>query len=171
VVALVYTGAMERCTLELGRTELAHLLEGQWEFSEPAAILAGLSAESACREVSGCPHTIAQLVRHLHFWQQRRLEFARGGDPLLPTGFELGVDDFETVSQEDWPALRDAFLASFADLLACAEQPELVRREPVADRNVGYMLASHALHNAYHLGQIVLLRRLMGDWHPVYPAP
>jgi hypothetical protein len=28
------------------------------------------------------------------------------------------------------------------------------------------MLASQACHSAYHLGQIVLLRRLQGSWNP-----
>jgi hypothetical protein len=67
--------------------------------------------------------------------------------------------------------LREEFLESFEELLAAAERPELVRREPTPGRNIGCLLANHALHNAYHLGQIVLMRRLFGNWNPVYPKP
>jgi hypothetical protein len=34
------------------------------------------------------------------------------------------------------------------------------------DTSINYDLAGTALHNAYHLGQIVLLRRMQGLWPP-----
>jgi hypothetical protein len=34
------------------------------------------------------------------------------------------------------------------------------------DTNICYDLAETALHNAYHLDQIVLLRRMQGLWPP-----
>ena len=43
--------------------------------------------------------------------------------------------------------------------------PDVICREVYGKRNVGFMLASHAAHNAYHLGQIVLMLKLMGEWN------
>jgi hypothetical protein len=74
------------------------------------------------------------------------------------------------VAPGDWEGLCGAFLASFDDLLACADDPELMGRELKEHQTAGCWLANHACHNAYHLGQIVLLRRMLGIWNPVNPT-
>ena len=160
---------MAKCKMELGRDELKLMLDGTLEFPDPSMILDGVSAEEACREVSGLPYTIAALVSHLHYWQQRELRTAHGEDLPMPDGFAFGVTDFPMVQPEDWDHLRSEFLESYEELLTAAERPDLMQREPKPGLNVGCLLANLALHNAYHLGQVVLLRRMMGNWNPVYP--
>ncbi len=156
--------------MDFGRGEMALMLDGTLEFPNPPMILTGLSAEEACRKITGLPYTIAQIVFHLHYWQQRQIHMTHGEDLPLPEGFEFGVTDFAPVEPHEWDGLREEFLESFEELLQAAERPELMQREPKPGRNVACLMANHALHNAYHLGQVVLLRRLMGNWSPVYPV-
>lgn len=155
---------MEMLKLNPTPLVLQHLLEGTFEYASPKDVLASLSAELAFKQVNDYPHSIAQLVSHLHFWQQRRLTIAQGDEPFMDPDFEFGVTDFPKVEPEDWDKFLQSFLASCAELLATAKDPDNMDREVFEDRNVGFVLASHALHNAYHLGQIVVLRSQLGDW-------
>jgi hypothetical protein len=65
-----------------------------------------------------------------------------------------------------WPALVASFLAGIEELAKLAEERAEVTSPHRDDTSVGYDLAESALHNAYHCGQIVLLRRIQGLWPP-----
>lgn len=76
------------------------------------------------------------------------------------------------VSVDDWPALCEEFLATLEVLRRIARAGQDLDRvvspatEDAPAWTVGYKLAcSVAKHNAYHLGQIVVLRRLIGAWN------
>jgi hypothetical protein len=62
--------------------------------------------------------------------------------------------------------LRAELLASYDELLAIAAEPGKLEAMIFDNRNAGFVAASHACHNSYHLGQIVMLRRLLGIWPP-----
>ncbi len=47
-----------------------------------------------------------------------------------------------------------------------ANQPELLKQPLKRMGTVENVLASIANHNAYHLGQVVLLRQLLDSWPP-----
>jgi len=139
------------------------LLSGYWEFVSPATALSGVEPEDACRPVPGGPHSIAQIVAHMHWWQQRRIAIARGEEP---DDFALQIDDWPQVQPEQWEELVGSFLASINELLGLTEDHAAMQRTVFGDRNVGSMLVSHTTHNAYHIGQIVLIRRILGLWPP-----
>ncbi|MCC7477110.1 DinB family protein [bacterium] len=150
-----------RLELSLNRDALAHLLLGSDEFEAPARILSGLSGEQACVQLPGVPWSIAGLLAHMIFWQERRLGWAQGLEQP-----DFGPEqNFPQVSAEQWPGLVQRFLEGFAALEALAT-PENSARQLYRGRSVGFMLASQSCHSAYHLGQIVLLRRLQGLWPP-----
>jgi hypothetical protein len=144
----------------------AALLAGRLEHEPPSKILHGISPEDAMRVIEDLPYTIAGLVAHLSFWQQRRLRAARGEQLDYPDDFVLGTTDFPPVSAREWQALCAGFLQSLAELVELSRDTERMEAMPFEDRDGGFTLASHALHNTYHLGQIVLMRRLLGIWPP-----
>jgi len=144
-----------------GQRLLGWLIDGHWEYAGPEAILAGLSAEAAGRRIDGLPYTIAELLAHLNWWQRTRLDLARGGELQ---DFTPGRDDWPPATAEDWPGLVEAFLDSCREIAPLADQPAALTRQVFDDYRVGDMLISHAGHNAYHLGQIALMRRLLGCW-------
>ena len=84
-----------------------------------------------------------------------------------PATFKNPYENWPTVTSEMWPELVAEFLAGTAELRRVAREEELSRilypsvgEEPAW--TVGYKLAaSVAKHNAYHFGQIALLRRLV----------
>jgi uncharacterized damage-inducible protein DinB len=149
--------------VNVDRRLMQWLLHGEWEFADPRNVLSGISPEDACRRVEGLPYSIAQLVAHTDWWQRRRIGLARGEEWQ---DFELQVDDWPDAAPQDWDRLVQTFLASNAVLLDLVENDLDMGRTLYEDQNVGRMLVSHTLHNAYHLGQIVLMRRLLGIWPP-----
>jgi hypothetical protein len=88
-----------------------------------------------------------------------------------PAATIVGVDLWPPVAAHQWPALVEEFADLVSSLTRIAhDETNLARvlhpataKEPAW--TVGYKLAaSVAKHNAYHLGQIVVLRRLLGAW-------
>lgn len=136
----------------------------------PAATLAGLSPEEAARRVPGVPHSIAEIVAHMAFWQAW---FTRGcaGDATAPVA--AAADGWPEAPPERWPAVCDEFLGGLDRLAAVVGQ-----LEPDAPLEPGFpvpMLQGYtardawehvAQHNAHHLGQVVILRQLQGLWPP-----
>lgn len=147
--------------LSLNPPAMENLLLGSDEFEAPARILAGLSGEQASAVLPGAPWSIATLLAHMIFWQERRIGWASGVDQpdFSPE------QNFPAVSPEQWDELVGQFLTGFSRLQGLAGSADTAS-ELYRGRSVGYMLASQSTHNAYHLGQIVLLRRLQGSWPP-----
>ena len=140
---------------------MQRLLTGEMEFCHPREILAGISAADACRRIDGLPYSIAGLLAHMQWWQERRLHLALGG---AWTPFELQVDDWPAVSEGEWDRLCGDFLATLDHMAELTVDSVRMAEIIFEDRTVGEMLVSHATHNAYHLGQIVLFRRQMNKW-------
>ena len=86
------------------------LLDEGSPFTPPSRILSGLSAQEACRAVAGQPHTIAEIVAHLHFWQTYTLALARGELAAPPTH---AAEGWPAAPPDDWERLRRAFLAGW----------------------------------------------------------
>ena len=62
---------------------VAELLRGGGEFVEPGKILEDLGETHAVAVPPGSPHSIAQIVTHMYYWQQVNIAKAKGE----PTGF------------------------------------------------------------------------------------
>ena len=74
-----------------------------------------------------------------------------------------------SVPTDGWPELLRAFRAGIEQCVALTGE-ERALAEPYhwgqETMTVGYALLDVAAHNAYHVGQIVLLRQLIGAWPP-----
>ncbi|MCC7479045.1 DinB family protein [bacterium] len=152
--------------LALNAAALRHLLQGADEHLPPARLLEGLSPEQACAVAPGMPHSIATLLGHMTHWQEHACGWLAGElPPAAPIPDEI---NFPAVQPEQWEALRQSFLDSLEQLCQLLEQQgdaELPAGEVFyKGRSSGFLMAMQALHNTYHLGQIVLLRRMLGAW-------
>ena len=137
-------------------------------FIPPARALEALTTEDAERTVPGAPHSIAQIVAHMTFWQELFAARCEGVAAPMPGAAALGWPD---VAAGSWPVLRDRFLAGLDRALAAGKTPDraispAIEFPPLAHFTVGDALVHIGQHNAHHLGQIILLRQLMGLWPP-----
>jgi uncharacterized damage-inducible protein DinB len=149
---------------------IAKLLTGAGAHLQPVDLLDGLSPEQANTRPEGLPHSIAEIVAHLCFWQEWFNTCLLQGYPGLPAEPAIGWP-----APGNWEELRARFLAALAEgeRLALASQtlgealvgadisiPFLVRE------SLGSWMLHAVLHNSHHLGQVVTIRQLLNAWPP-----
>jgi hypothetical protein len=139
------------------------LLRGGGEFNEPERILSDLTEAQAFAQPPGAPHSIAQILAHTHYCQQATLGGLRGEDWPQPEHLE---DTFAPPPAGTWAAMVTDFLSDIQACAALAAERADATSPQQDDTSLCYDLAESALHNAYHLGQIVLLRQILGLWPP-----
>lgn len=116
----------------------------------------------------GLPHTGWQLLEHARIAQWDILEFSRNPkhvSPDFPGGYWPKTP--LPPSDEAWEKSWKSFEKDLKEMIALIKDPktDLHARIPHGD---GQTILREALlladHNAYHLGQIVYLRRALGAW-------
>jgi uncharacterized damage-inducible protein DinB len=141
---------------------LNQLIEGE-DYETPQQLLGDLTPEQATIKPAGAPYTIATQAAHFLFWHQRWLN--RLNDVTNQPITEKN-SDFPNVTSEEWPALRDRMLEALKEAAVVAEGFERAE-EAVGDNGTrGGHITAMAIHGSYHLGQIALLRQLLGAWPP-----
>ena len=128
----------------------------------------GVPIAKAGQRPEGAPHSPWELLEHMRIAQHDILKFSQGPgwvSPKWPEGYWPRSPKPQGAAQ--WRASVKAFradLAAFAKLLR-KRAGEL--EVPFAWGD-GQTLLREALlvadHNAYHIGQLVLVRRLLGIW-------
>ncbi len=150
------------------RDHVLKLLKGRQGHVDFETVLANLPQESQGKKPEGAPHTPWQLLEHMRIAQWDILEFSRNPKHLSPKFPEGYWPDSESPSDDD--AWQKSVTSLGADLQAMADlvadpSTDLYARIP---HGSGQTILREALliadHNAYHLGQLVLLRRLLGVW-------
>ena len=148
---------------------LADLLErafrgGAWHGPAVAEALDGVdAATAAARPIAGA-HSIWEIVHHLATWNEvplRRL----AGERLQNLPAECDFPPVADVSPDAWRAALAALAGAHAALHArVRDLADAQLDDPVAgsDPTVRGMLLGVLEHNAYHAGQIVLLRKAQG---------
>lgn len=132
----------------------------QWCVSLRDAVT-GLTDEQARQRVAPDEHSIYDLVVHLVFWNDRYLHKLRGQE--LPK-----VMSNEESFRLDTDLHFDQLMVR-ADEVFSQWQAALAESLPTDGENDWPAIVSNInLHNAYHIGQIVLLRKLQGSWQKAY---
>jgi len=148
------------------RQHLQELLDGSHAHVDFDATLKGLPPELRGKKPDGAPHTPWQLLEHLRLAQWDILEFSRDAkhvSPKWPKGYWP-----ETAAPPDataWEQSVESFRRDLEAMKALVAEADLYTPFPWGK---GQTLLREALlladHNAYHLGQIVLVRQLLGAW-------
>ncbi len=143
---------------------VGEMLTGGGEFLPPGRLLGDLTEAQALAVPPGSLYSIAQIVAHMHFWQESNIARALGDRPERPRHLE---DTFPAPQPGDWDALRFAFLGGLATCAQVAAEQGAATSLDRDDTSIGYDLAEcPALHSAYHYGQIAMLRQVQGWWPP-----
>ncbi|GEM48128.1 DinB family protein [Deinococcus cellulosilyticus] len=142
---------------------LADYFFGGESFVNPEKILDNLTAEVACQRPLGAPYSAAEVVAHIDFWQNHILD-ALSGVGARPV--EHAIESWPSVEKDQWELLKTSTLSNLEQLKRYAlEESDRVLK---SNETVGARLESFMVHNAYHWGQVVLLRRMM---EPEWPRP
>jgi hypothetical protein len=150
------------------REHLVNLLSGRGAHVDWKASFGGIPPKLRGVRPEGLPHSLWELLEHLRIAQWDILEFSRDRkhvSPEWPAGY--------------WPVAQapshakawDKSLKSFArDLetmkkLVANRKTDLFAKIP---HGTGQTILREALlvadHNAYHLGQVLAVRRILGNW-------
>ncbi len=153
------------------RARLVDALGGANAHMPFADVIRDVPAEARDRKTAGAPHSLWEVLEHLRITLWDILEFSRNPrheSPEFPAGYwpaaastsaggawERSIAAFET----DLAAFRDLVADPRRDLYAKLEHPQAKPH---------HTLLREAMvvvdHNGYHLGELVLLRRLLGVW-------
>jgi hypothetical protein len=88
---------------------LASILNGEGTYLGPAAALDGLSEEQAHAKPHGLPHSIAEIVAHMCYWQEWFNACAEAGFSGIP---EHAPEGWPVPSSCGWAALRNRYLSA-----------------------------------------------------------
>lgn len=133
--------------------------------------LEGVTAEQAAWKPEGADNSIWASLNHLNYYNNAYLQRFKGIDyEYSITTNEQSFESTVGSTAEAWRAeldRLDSIMTEWREVLAAADETrlaEIVPKKPgttwadiVIDMNI---------HNAYHGGQILLLRKLQGAWNP-----
>lgn len=150
------------------REHLVWLLrEGNAHLSFDQAI-ADVPRELRGAKPPGSPHTPWRLLEHLRICQGDILEFSRNAQhvsPAFPAGY--WPDGDAPPDDETWEISIAAFRADLKAMQELVADPASDLFTPIPHGD-GQTILREALlvadHNAYHLGQLVAVRRALGCW-------
>lgn len=150
------------------RQHLLYLLGGGGAHIDFERAIAGLNPALRGVKPAGLPFTAWRLLEHLRISQWDILEFSRNPkhvSPSWPEGYWPQSD--APPDEAAWEQSVKAFRAHVRAMQELVKKPstDLFARIPHGE---GQTVLREALlvadHNAYHLGQLVMLRRLLGAW-------
>ncbi len=150
------------------RQHLLDLLKGGNAHTTMKEALQDFPAELRGKRPKGAPHSPWELMEHLRIAQWDILEFSRDPDhksPKFPDGY--WPENPEPPDEKAWDRSVNGFCQDLNSMCALVadDATDLYARIPHGE---GQTILREALltadHNAYHLGQLVLLRRMLGAW-------
>ncbi len=132
----------------------------QEDWFVPANIaVAGLTAEQAQWAPPGGGHSVGQLAYHIWYWDNRALQQFRGEKPAPFDG--NNNETFTDFNAAQWTDLQKKLDQVMTDWETAVENADEAKLEKNAS-----LIAHIGAHNAYHIGQILYVRKLEGAWDP-----
>jgi hypothetical protein len=150
------------------RQHVVNLLAGKGAHADFDTAIKDLPAAARGKRPEGAEHSPWEVLEHLRIAQWDILEFSVNPEhksPAWPAGYwpksqapENAIEWSESIEHFRRDLKRMAALVS-------SEDTDLFAKIPHGD---GQTILREALlvadHNAYHIGELVLLRRLLGVW-------
>ena len=150
------------------RKHLLYLLGDGGAHVDLDSAMAGWPVKLRGSKPQGLPHTAWQLLEHMRIAQWDILEFSRNPKHVSP---EWPVEYWPATDAPPTPGAWSRSVSTFqSDLKAMMSFVKSPRRDLFAriPHGEGQTILREALlvadHNAYHLGELVYLRRALGAW-------
>lgn len=140
--------------------EQLHTTHDQEDWFVPANIaVEGLTADQAMWNPGKGNHSVGQLAYHLWYWDARALNDFKG----LPNEKFDGNNNetFDNFTAAQWDDLVKKLNQVQSDWEKAVESADDAKLAENAS-----LIAHVGAHNAYHIGQILYVRKLQGVWNP-----
>ena len=119
----------------------------------------GLTAEQAKWNPGKGNHSVGQLAYHLWYWDDRELTIFKGQKPAAFDGNNNDTfDNFTAAQWEDLVKKLNQVMIDWEKAVEAADEQKLAEHAS--------LVAHVGAHNAYHIGQILYVRKLEGVWDP-----
>jgi uncharacterized damage-inducible protein DinB len=148
-----------------------HCYENEW-FASMDQALHGVSAAEAAWTSSGNSNSIWQIVNHLIFWNEDVIHRIKGTEN--PQKAEANEETFGNPGDPDdeigWSQTVQRLNEVMKNLkTVIAHLDDETLKVPYAPNrsSIERLLSNIMMHDTYHIGQIVLLRKLQSSWSGV----
>jgi hypothetical protein len=147
------------------REHLLYLLKGGGAHLDFETVIADFPLESINQKIEHIPYTPWRLIEHMRIAQWDILEFSRNSkhvSPKWPEGYWPAQS--VTADREAWERSIETFRADLKAMKEMVADPatDLFAKIPHGE---GQTVLREALlvadHNAYHLGALVILKRIL----------
>ena len=119
----------------------------------------GLTAEQASWTDKSGNHSVGQLANHLVFWNSEQLAKFKGEPgPKFSGDNNETFNNFDAKKWADTVKQLDDVMISWEKAVEQADDAKLAEWSSA--------IAHIGAHNAYHIGQMIYIRRLQGSWNP-----
>jgi uncharacterized damage-inducible protein DinB len=150
------------------RDHVLYLLKGEGAHAKLEDVISGFPIKLRGKKVSGFPHSAWMLLEHLRIAQWDILEFSRNPkhvSPEWPDGYWPKQE--APPSAAAWTASIRSFEKDMRVMQALVRNPKTDLYAPFPWGSGQTVLREALLvadHNAYHGGQLLMLRRQLGAW-------
>ena len=149
----------EPATLKSILLEQLRSTHNKAEWFVPAnTAIAGLTPQQAAW-TDGKNHSVGQLTYHLVFWDKEELAKFKGEPPAKYSG--KNDDTFNDYDPKKWDQTvkeLDQVLTEWEKAIESADDAKI--------KEWASGIAHVGTHNAYHIGEIVMVRKEQGSWNP-----
>ncbi len=144
---------------------LVNALNGINAHVNPRNVVEDLTLKIAGKKIKDSPYTIWQILKHLNYWQEKFISYIKNESTSPALTAKEGWSFPTSPSSEDELKNEIRKFNSNLDEAISFSKEEL--NEKAQRYNSGYdVLQAMASHISYHIGEIVLLRRILGAWPP-----
>lgn len=133
--------------------------------------LEGVTAEQAVWKPGGSDNSIWETLAHLTYYNNAYLiRFSGENYEYKVADNDATFEAPEDPSDEEWLAVVknfDRVMRELRSLIKAADEAKF--SQPVSEKNQASwaeLILNINAHNAYHGGQILLIRKLQGSWNP-----
>jgi uncharacterized damage-inducible protein DinB len=130
------------------------------EWFAPADVaMKGLTPEQAAWRDAKGNHSVGQLAYHLWYWDRRSLMSLKGEKPEKYDGNnDETFDKFDPAHWNETVKNLDEVLDGLENWVETADEAKLAQNAE--------LIAHICTHNAYHVGEMILVRKEQGVWNP-----
>jgi hypothetical protein len=144
-------------------TDLDNLQNGNcWTGYNAQQILSGINAEAAKTKAYEKGNSLWQVVNHISYWRELVASRIRERKPIQAEG--EGFDLPAITDEGAWKNTLDRFNESYVllrEAINTLTEEELYRKMD-GDQTLYYNIHGCLLHDSFHLGQVILLKRMAG---------